>query len=222
MRGQRERREKVRERMSSLFDAHLQPERIEAPDADIWFDPAFYDAKSAAMLFDVINTETSWRQRDVVIYGRPVPTPRLTAWYGEKDASYVYSGMLLKPEPWTDTLLDVKARIEQATGAAFNSVLLNFYRSGRDSVSWHADDEPELGSKPTIASLSLGAMRLFQMCHKEDPATPQLDIPLFAGSLLVMAGNTQQWWKHRVPKTGKDVGARLNLTFRNIHQKGAI
>jgi alkylated DNA repair dioxygenase AlkB len=145
--------------------------------------------------------------------------PRLTAWYGDATARYSYSGLDLTPQPWTPALLALRTQVEQATGVTFNSVLLNLYRTGQDSMGWHADDEPELGPEPVIASISLGATRRFRLRPRHSQQLPHaplgLDLP--SGSLLVMRGTTQQHWQHAVPKTARPVGPRLNLTFRTIH-----
>jgi alkylated DNA repair dioxygenase AlkB len=149
--------------------------------------------------------------------GRRIPIPRLTAWHGA--AGYVYSGIRLTPAPWTPPLLELKALAERLAGQSFNSVLLNLYRDGRDSVSWHADNEPGLGRDPVIASLSLGAVRRFQLKHRRLPERLTLDLP--HGSCLIMAGATQHHWLHQLPKTKAPVGPRINLTFRRMQKDGA-
>jgi alkylated DNA repair dioxygenase AlkB len=164
----------------------------------------------ARRLFDELMAVTPWRQEIATVMGRRVPIPRLTAWHGE--VGYVYSGIRMTTAPWNAPLLKIKAVAEACAGQAFNSVLLNLYRDGRDSVSWHADNEPGLGHDPVIASVSLGATRRFQMKHRGRDERLTLDLPL--GSCLVMAGATQHHWLHQVPKTSRPVGARINLTFR--------
>ncbi|MGH6898419.1 MAG: alpha-ketoglutarate-dependent dioxygenase AlkB family protein [Geminicoccaceae bacterium] len=164
----------------------------------------------ADRLFDQLMAATSWRQEIATVMGRRVPIPRLTAWHGE--AGYVYSGIRMTPMPWNPPLLEIKAVAEACAGEPFDSVLLNLYRDGRDSVSWHADNEPGLGRDPVIASISLGAVRRFQMRHRGSSRRVALDLP--SGSCLVMAGATQHHWLHQVPKTARPVGPRINLTFR--------
>ena len=164
----------------------------------------------AGRLFQELMAMTTWRQEIATVMGRRVPIPRLTAWHGE--AGYVYSGIRMPPAPWHAALLEIKAVAEACAGHAFNSVLLNLYRDGRDSVSWHADNEPGLGRNPVIASISLGATRRFQMKHRLRDERLSLDLP--PGSCLVMAGATQHHWLHQVPKTSRPVGPRINLTFR--------
>ena len=164
----------------------------------------------ALRLFEQLIAITPWRQEVATVMGRRVPIPRLTAWHGA--AGYVYSGIRMTPAPWNAPLLEIKAVAEACAAEAFNSVLLNLYRDGRDSVSWHADNEPGLGRNPVIASVSLGATRRFQMRHRTTNDRLSLDLP--SGSCLVMAGPTQHHWLHQVPKTGRPVGPRINLTFR--------
>lgn len=167
----------------------------------------------ADRLLRVLETEVAWRQEEARVMGRQVLIPRLTAWYG--DAGYVYSGIRLHPAPWSPPLVELKTVADRLAGCAFNSVLLNLYRSGRDSVSWHSDDEPGLGPEPVIASLSLGAARRFQFKHRKGGEL--VTIELEHGSALIMAGRTQSCWRHQVPKTARAVGPRINLTFRLMH-----
>jgi alkylated DNA repair dioxygenase AlkB len=164
----------------------------------------------ARRLLDELMAVTAWRHEIATVMGRRVPIPRLTAWHGE--IGYVYSGIRMIPAPWNAPLLEIKAVAEACAGQAFNSVLLNLYRDGRDSVSWHADNEPGLGCNPVIASISLGATRRFQMKHRARGERVSVDLP--SGSCLVMAGATQHHWLHQLPKTSRPVGARINLTFR--------
>jgi alkylated DNA repair dioxygenase AlkB len=184
-------------------------------DADIDHLPGFIPSPDRdRLLVDLIGT-TAWREDTFKIYGREVPVPRLIAWYGDPGREYGYSKIVMAPVPWTPALLDVKARVESAAGAGFNSVLLNYYRDGRDSVSWHSDDEPELGPAPVIGSVSFGATRKFQLRHRADRGR-RYALDLTHGSLLVMRGPTQRCWQHQVPKTARAVGPRVNLTFRTI------
>jgi alkylated DNA repair dioxygenase AlkB len=160
-----------------------------------------------------LTAAVDWRQEGARIMGRTVPLPRLTAWYGE--AGYRYSGVDNPPQPWLDDLLPLKATAERLAGVSFNSVLLNLYRDGSDSVSWHRDAEAALGPDPTIASLSLGAVRRFKLRHRRDRGlSVNLDLP--PGSCLVMGPGSQVHWLHALPKTAKPVGPRLNLTFRRV------
>ena len=170
-------------------------------------------ARAAAdRLFDALMAATDWRQETATIMGRRMAIPRLTAWHGEE--SYFYSGIRLEPLSWNQPLLELRRVAESLSGVRFNSVLLNLYRDGRDSVSWHADNEPGLGRNPVIASVSLGAVRRFQLRHRQ--SRERVDLELGHGSCLVMAGATQHHWLHQIPKTTRPVGARINLTFRRM------
>jgi alkylated DNA repair dioxygenase AlkB len=156
--------------------------------------------------------ETDWRHETVVVYGKRHLQPRLTACHG--DAAYTYSGLRLEPLPMTALLEQLRTAVEAATGRRYNSVLLNYYRDGADSMGMHSDDEPELGPRPAIASLSYGATRTFILRHKGSKRTLKLD--LADGNLLLMAGDMQRHWLHGINKTAKPTAARLNLTFRYI------
>ncbi|KJS04497.1 MAG: hypothetical protein VR73_14420 [Gammaproteobacteria bacterium BRH_c0] len=165
-------------------------------------------------LFATLRSESAWEQSRIRIAGRTIPIPRLNAWYG--DADYSYSGVTLQTRCWTPTLLSLKQQVEAATGVMFNSALLNLYRNGADSVDWHSDDEPELGSKPQVASLSFGTVRRFELKHRTIPNSRyRIDLP--DGSLLLMAGELQRHWQHRVPKQPGIDGERINITFRKVH-----
>ncbi|XOV86320.1 MAG: alpha-ketoglutarate-dependent dioxygenase AlkB family protein [Pseudomonadota bacterium] len=176
----------------------------------------FLAANAADDYFNALGREAAWEQSVIRIYGRECPIPRLNAWHGDPGAAYTYSGRCFQPHPWTPALLEVKQRIESLTDAAFNSVLVNLYRDGNDSVSWHSDDEPELGQNPVIASVSLGAERKFVLKHKRRRDLPPVNLWLPTGSLLLMSGETQHHWTHQVPKTRKSVGQRINLTYRLV------
>jgi alkylated DNA repair dioxygenase AlkB len=140
----------------------------------------------------------------------------LTAWFGDPEARYTYSGLSLEPMPWTDLLADIRSRVEALAGASFNSVLLNYYRDHRDSMGMHSDDEPELGRNPTIASVSLGEQRTLTLKHKFKKELKPVQLPLDSGSLLLMKGATQHHWKHGISKLSRPCGPRVNLTLRWI------
>ena len=186
--------------------------RIELPDAEVDYWKGFFASDEAHALFKALRKEIRWKRHRVRVRGREVDCPRLSGWEG--DATYSYSGVTLRPAPWTPQAAAVRRRIEAATGAAFNSVLANLYRDGSDRVGWHADDEPELGPAPVIASASFGAPRRFLLRPKRGGAS--VPIVLEPGSLLVMRGPTQRHWLHSVPPTRRPVGPRINLTFRRI------
>lgn len=190
-------------------------ERLDLPDADVTFLPHFFGPPDRNRFLAEIDETTVWSHETFKMYGKVMPIPRLSAWYGDAGRSYTYSGISMQPRKWTPPLEEMKDALEREVGAAFNSVLLNLYRDGRDSVAWHSDDEAELGPEPVIGSVSLGATRRFQLRHK---ATAGLrhEMELTHGSLLVMRGPTQRHWQHQVPKTSRSVGPRINLTFRRI------
>jgi alkylated DNA repair dioxygenase AlkB len=174
------------------------------------YDAAFFASVEADAFFQMLCRETAWKQE----VGRGRSFPRLTAWYADDGLVYRYSGVTHIAIGWTPALLQIKQRIEAAAGAAFNSVLLNRYRSCTDSIGMHADDEPELGTNPLVASVSLGAVRTFVLKHRA--SGERLSLPLAHGSLLVMGGTCQHHWLHGIPKTTQAVGERVNLTFRRI------
>lgn len=181
----------------------------------IVYHPDFLAPKDATELMGSLVQSIAWEQHFVRLFGKSVPCPRLSAWYGDEGAAYAYSGTTHKPTAWTLELSNVRQRIEEAANCSFNSVLLNRYRTGRDSMGWHADDEPELGRQPTVASVSLGARRKMRFRLKSDHRVTH-DLWLDHGSLLIMAGETQHLWQHALPKTKRVDGERLNLTFRRI------
>ncbi|HEY4651237.1 MAG TPA: alpha-ketoglutarate-dependent dioxygenase AlkB [Pontibacter sp.] len=189
-------------------------QQVPLPDADIWYAPAFFDAGTSNCYLQLLTEQVNWKQETIRMFGRQVPMPRLTAWYGDK--SYTYSGLKNEPQPWLPVLLQLKEQVQEATGHTYNSVLLNLYPSGQSSMGWHADDEPELGAAPTIASVSFGAARRFGFRHRYKKAQKSFYLELGHGSLLLMQGPTQRYWQHAIPKTAKATGARINLTFRNI------
>ena len=188
---------------------------LDLPEAEVVFYPAFFPTAEADRLLEQLIATTEWRQDSMKMFGEWKPLPRLTAWYGDPGTRYVYSSIVNEPLPWTAALAEVKDAAESATGVAFNGVLLNRYRTGRDSMGWHADDEPEFGDEPVIASVSFGGSRTFQLKHKRRKEL-KTSVELTHGSLLVMRGGTQANWLHQVPKTAKPVGERLNLTYRAI------
>ena len=169
----------------------------------------------AARQFDDLRAEVPWEQRTLRVYGHEVAQPRLVAWFGDAGHSYTYSGMTMDPLPWSPTIQALKSTCETLANETFNSGLANLYRDGNDGVAWHADDEPELGPLPIIASLSLGAERRFDLRHKVTRETIKIAVP--SGSLIVMSGSCQTNWLHQVPKQLRVRDARINLTFRNVH-----
>ncbi|QGX38834.1 alpha-ketoglutarate-dependent dioxygenase AlkB [Permianibacter aggregans] len=193
----------------------VEAEQIVLPDAELLLWRQIDLHRPLAELRQRLVDELHWQQTPIRIYGREVMQPRLTAWYGDADAAYRYSGVTHEPLPWHPLLWDIKALVEQYSASTFNSVLCNYYRSGQDSMGWHSDNEPELGPEPVIASLSFGAARRFLLQHKKDKSL-QWQCSLGEGDLLLMRGATQRFYRHSVPKTAKTTDLRINLTFRRI------
>ena len=190
-------------------------QNLDLPDSDIQYFPGFLESALANSYFEQLKEETPWRQDDIRVFGKVYPQPRLTALYADNDKPYHYSNLTMHPIPFTPLLLDIKKRIEAYYTTRFTTCLLNFYRDGRDSNGWHADDEKELGENPVIASVSLGASRYFHLKHRENKNLKH-KLELEHGSLLLMQGPTQHHWLHQIPKTRRPVGERINLTFRVI------
>ncbi|MFL9482849.1 alpha-ketoglutarate-dependent dioxygenase AlkB family protein [Chitinophagaceae bacterium LWZ2-11] len=184
-------------------------------DGEVFLYENFYNRIEADGLFIALQEEIDWKQESIKIFGKEKQLPRLTAWYGDEGKSYTYSGLENIPIPFSGQLITIKEKLESFTKYSFNAALLNFYRTGTDSMGWHSDNEKELGINPVIASLSFGGSRVFQLKHKVDKASKQ-NITLNTGSLLLMKGSTQHNWLHQVPKTVRPIEARINITFRNI------
>ena len=201
---------------TSLFPENPnEVEEVPIQDGKLRLYPHLFTTEERDSFFRKLKESVKWQQEEIKLYGRIIPLPRLTAWFGDEGKTYMYSGITVEPEPWTPTLLEIKNRIEEVSNVTFNSVLLNYYRNERDSVSWHSDDEPELGKDPIIGSVSFGDVRTFQLKHKTDKSlTISKDLP--DGSYLVMAGSTQHHWLHQIPKRTRKIGPRINLTFRTI------
>jgi len=199
--------------MNSLFQS--EPIFFNLPDAEIIYFPSFLPQEEANLLFDELQKNVPWQHDEITVYGKKHPQPRLTSLFGNEGKPYSYSNIVMQPHHWTLPLLKIKTLIEAVSETNFTTVLLNYYRDGNDGNGWHADNEKELGTNPIIASLSLGADRNFQLKHNNDTSQKK-NIVLENGSLLLMKGTTQHFWKHQIPKTKKTVGPRINLTFRVI------
>ena len=201
--------------MKSLFDNIPEPIFLNLPDAEVIYYPHFFDKEDADIIYMKLIDEIPWQQDEITVYGKKHPQPRLTALFGNEGKSYSYSNIKMQPHPWNLLLQKLKSKIESVCDINFTTVLLNQYRDGKDSNGWHADNEKELGINPIIASISLGAERNFQLKHNTDK-NQKKSIILEHGSLLLMKGTTQHFWKHQIPKTAKLIGPRINLTFRVI------
>ena len=194
---------------------HIAPNTpTDIGNGQIIYFPAFYSRIDSDRYFHELRTQVEWAQEAMVIYGRKVNFPRLTAWYGDTDRPYSFSGITLQPKGWLPALIEIRKKLESTAATFFNSVLLNLYRDGNDSISWHTDAEPELGINPIIGSVNFGQPRLFQLRHRE--TKEKVEIELAHGSALIMQGELQHFWQHQVPKTTKRMKERINLTFRCI------
>lgn len=223
---------------SYLWDEQLNAFLIRIPNGELIFSENFFSQKTSnrsveyfqendlydwkkmqwhtlsTQDLDEINfTHIRWKQDKVRMYGKTIPLPRLTSWYGDSEKSYTYSGIKAYPNEWNKGLLYIKNKVEGLAQTRFNSVLLNWYRNGEDSVSWHADDEKELGKNPIIASANFGESRDF-IIRKNDDHSKKITIPLKHGTCLIMRGEIQHFWQHSVPKRKQIEGSRFNLTFR--------
>lgn len=193
-------------------------ELIELSDGEILWVRHFYAPEKCNDLLEKLTREIPWRQDNITIAGKSIPIPRLQAWFGDEGMNYSYSGLKLEPVPWSPELAAIKQDIESYCDTHFNSLLANLYRDNQDSVSWHSDDEKELGVNPTIASFSLGGCREFQLKHRAHQ-DKKLSIDLGNGDLLIMKGALQHNWLHCVPKKRQHCEPRINLTFRQIVTK---
>ena len=191
----------------SMIDIKLQ-------NGILKYIPEFYKLKEANSLYEQLMEGLKLEQNEITIFGKTYNTPRLEAFYARNGEKYGYSGKKMKTQGFTPLIESICQKIETFTGEKFNSVLVNLYRDGQDSNGWHSDDEKELGPKPFIASLSLGETREIQFKHKKSKIRSVY--PLQHGSLMIMSGEIQKYWKHQIPKTKLKKEARLNLTFRKI------
>lgn len=196
----------------SLFGSD---EFYEFPKDLLEFKEAFLSSEEADRLQDELLKNTPWKQRSQKMYDKMVITPRLTAWYGDGERSYQAGENEFDVNQWTPTLLSLKQKIEKTFGYEFNSVLLNLYRDGNDSVAWHRDKESRYGNRPVIASVSLGQTRNFDF-RKKDHHQSKYSLPLPHGSLLIMKGDLQENWEHRIAKSTEPMKERINLTFRLV------
>lgn len=201
-----------------LFGSQAGFERValESADVQLWRD--FVEGAKAKRLLEKLIDVTPWRSEEIVVWGKRHPQPRLIAWYGDQGKPYTYSGITMNPLPWTQLLEQVREEVQAVCDVRFNSVLLNYYRDERDSMGLHSDDEPELGPRPTIASLSIGEERVLSFRSKNSTLEP-VKVALSSGSLLLMKGETQLNWKHGIAKSSQRMWPRVNLTFRQILSK---
>lgn len=199
----------------SFFPQKISDRCVEYFQENSDFDWRHVNWKDHIDISSVNFTNIKWKQDVINMFGNSVPLPRLTSWYGDPGKDYIYSGIKSKPNAWNQGLLYLKHQIEAKFSLSFNSVLINWYRDGDDHMSWHSDDEAELGVNPVIASANFGQSRDFVFRRKDDHSQ-KITISLKHGSLLLMQGEMQKFWEHSVPKRKKAFGSRFNLTFRSI------
>ncbi len=195
-----------------LFESSIN---LNLKDGEVRYYPKFFNTNEANSYFNALLKSLEWKQDDITVFGKTYLQPRLTAFYSNNKNTYKYSNITMKPHSFKGELLEIKDKIEAELQIKFTSCLANLYRDGKDSNGWHADDEKELGKNPIIASVSFGAERVFHFKHKKD-STIKSKLVLQHGSLLLMQGETQHNWLHQIPKTKKQIGKRINLTFRII------
>ena len=201
----------------SQLDLFGNLEGYHFPQQLLEYTPAFLDRPEADFLLEHFLETVAWKQTELKIQDKVIPTPRLIAWFGDTQSDYQLAGRTIEMLPWTTELSSLRERIEKASGHTFNSVLLNYYRDGNDSVAWHRDKESELGDRPVIASLSLGQKRNFDFRSVTDYKL-KYSLPLEHGSLLLMKGDLQTGWEHRIAKSAAVKLPRINLTFRLVRK----
>ena len=189
---------------------------IKANNLSVKYIENFFDFDQSQLYMKHLTNDIKWKREKIRIWGKEIVTKKRIAWYADEGKSYTYSGSTFYPVQWDEVLLEIKKQVEQHIRFQFNSVLLNEYKSGEVGMGWHSDDEKELGIDPIIASLSFGANRDFIFKHKTDKSFEKIKIHLKSGSLLIMSGSTQHYWKHSLPKRLKVRDPRVNLTFRKI------
>jgi alkylated DNA repair dioxygenase AlkB len=182
---------------------------------ELYYVPDVFSREESDEYFNQLFTQIRWKQEPIKIFGKEVMQPRLTAWYGDVTKPYAYSGITMAPNHWIDPLLKIKSVADELSGAQSSSALLNLYRDGNDGLGWHRDNEKVLGPAPTISSVNFGAVRTFQLRDHKDKNN-LISIGLQPGSIVIMKGASQQVWEHRVPKSKKFFGPRINITFRWI------
>ncbi len=197
------------------LEINLPSENILPIDGEAFLFTDIFSADECELFFSTLMSEVCWRHEPIIIFGKKIMQPRLTAWVGDPEKSYKYSGITMQPQAWSPAILKIKQRIEPVAGVTFTSALLNLYRNENDSMGWHQDNEKELGKDPVIGSVSLGESRQFHFRHAKDKSMKQ-SITLLDGSFLLMQGQTQHFWYHAIPKTKKPKKPRINITFRTL------
>jgi alkylated DNA repair dioxygenase AlkB len=199
---------------NKLFE-ELSVQKIELEDTYLLYLPHFLSLTEAEHWFTFLKNKVIFQPGDIKLFGKTYAKPRLEAFYAENELTYSYSGKQMKTEPLFTEIKELKKRVETISNLNFNAVLINLYRNGMDSNGWHADNEKELGKDPCIASLSLGAERIFELKHNQ--TKKKIKLKLKHGSLLCMMEGSQRFWKHQLPKDKTVDIPRINLTFRKIY-----
>lgn len=188
--------------------------RVELNNGWYIFLENFYSSSESTHLLNYLLNELPWKSGEIKLFGKVYPIPRKEVYFSDNKLSYSYSGKELIIDIWDENVLEIKSRVEALLNVEFNACLSNLYRNGKDSNGWHADNEKELGKNPIIASLSFGATRRFDLRHQS--TKEKLSFQLTSGSLLVMGGEMQHFWKHQIPKQKNVNDPRVNLTFRQV------
>lgn len=200
---------------TELFASGLAGKKVfDLPDCELILIDNFFTKEESDLYYEKLLHQTKWREYEMEIFDKTVTAPRMISWYEDKDNV----GADQNGPDWTYELLTIRGRVEKETQLDFNSLLLNLYRNGKDSVAWHSDKEHNTGKDPIIASVTFGETRMFRLRHKFRKDLGQVEIPLHHGSFLLMAGTTNSFWQHQVPKTARDVLPRINLTFRRVNR----
>ena len=201
-----------------LFENIADPHRNLLPqDGTVNYYGKILEEEKANQFYLKLLNDIEWRNDEAVIFGKKIITKRKVAWYGDENFEYTYSNSAKRALKWTPELLELKKLTEEITGEQFNSCLLNLYHDGNEGMAYHSDGEKDLKKNGAIASLSFGAERKFSFKHKT--TKEKVDLTLANGSLLVMKGETQKFWLHRLPPTKKIFTPRINLTFRTIENQ---
>jgi alkylated DNA repair dioxygenase AlkB len=194
----------------SLFD---QGSHVDPPSALVEYRSKVFEETESNVLLQQFIHELPWEQITRIMYGKKIITPRMTVWFGDPLSNYSLGAVPEHPLPWTKELITIKNKVKELAGIDFNTVLLNYYRDGNDSVAWHSDNDGIPGRNKIVASVSFGQPRIFEFRNRKDHRM-KYSMVLENGSYLLMKGDFQDQWEHRVPKTLKVMKPRVNLTFR--------
>ncbi|WP_348822213.1 alpha-ketoglutarate-dependent dioxygenase AlkB family protein [Flavobacterium aestuarii] len=198
---------------TEMFTSGTSGKKVfDVPDADLMLIDGFFTKEESDNYYTILLNTTAWHEYEMPMYDKMVTAPRMVSWYEDSKKT---SGRF----NWPSVLRTIKTRVENETQINFNAVLLNLYRNGKDGVSWHSDKTKSQNKDMNIASVTFGETRIFRLRHKFLKHQPQIEIPLHHGSFLLMAGKTNSFWEHQVPKTARDVLPRINLTFRQVKEQ---